>query len=154
MFSPQQFANVPPPASISNLPGFQASSQPQPQVPSPSPQPQQQHQQTESGSFANIFGQTSVPAQLPPAAAFNPAALSYPNASVSQSAVQLNYSQATAVSAASALQTYTTYPQQLQGTAVTTPISLPGMPPITVSATIPPQQYAGFASPSTEQQSG
>lgn len=151
MFSPQQFGNVPPPAPISNLPGFQASAQPQ--VPSASQQPQQQQQPTEAGSFASIFGQTSVPAQLPPVA-FNPAALSYPSASIPQSTVQLNYSQATAVSAAPALQTYTTYPQQLQGTAVTTPISLPGMPPITVSATIPPQQYTGFASPSTEQQSG
>lgn len=146
MFSPQQFGNVPPPAPISNLPGFQASAQPQ--VPSAS-----QQQPTEAGSFASIFGQTAVPAQLPPVA-FNPAALSYPSASIPQSAVQLNYSQATAASAAPALQTYTTYPQQLQGTSVTTPISLPGMPPITVSATIPPQQYTGFASPSTEQQSG
>lgn len=38
------------------------------------------------------------------------------------------------------LQTYSSFPQ-IGGTgAVQTPISLPGMPPITVSTTIPPQQ--------------
>ncbi|XP_055687560.1 Golgi reassembly-stacking protein 2 [Lutzomyia longipalpis] len=36
------------------------------------------------------------------------------------------------------LQTVSTYPQ-VAGTALTTPIALPGMPPITVSATIPAQ---------------
>lgn len=48
------------------------------------------------------------------------------------------------------VQTYSTYPQvqidQNGGTSVTTPISLPGMPPITVSTTIPStQQYDDFA---------
>lgn len=40
---------------------------------------------------------------------------------------------------APSMQTYSTYPQVQQ--QVTTPISLPGMPPITVCATIPPQQF-------------
>lgn len=43
------------------------------------------------------------------------------------------------------LQTYSTYPQVQQ--QVTTPISLPGMPPITVSATIPPHQFYMNESP-------
>uniref|UniRef100_A0A1L8DVX2 Putative golgi reassembly stacking protein grasp65 n=1 Tax=Nyssomyia neivai TaxID=330878 RepID=A0A1L8DVX2_9DIPT len=45
------------------------------------------------------------------------------------------------------LQTVSTYPQ-VGGTALTTPIALPGMPPITVSATIPAQALlSSFAAP-------
>uniref|UniRef100_A0A6B2E8I6 Putative golgi family reassembly stacking protein 2 grasp2 n=1 Tax=Phlebotomus kandelakii TaxID=1109342 RepID=A0A6B2E8I6_9DIPT len=48
------------------------------------------------------------------------------------------------------LQTVSTYPQ-VGGTALTTPIALPGMPPITVSATIPPQtlltSFSGVTTP-------
>lgn len=125
MFSPQQFTNVLPPSSISNLPGFQQS---QPQVP--------QHK-IEPGTFASIFAPATVPAQLQQQnVAFNPTAI---NAT--------GYSQTPPT-----LQTYTTYPQQLQGTSVTTPISLPGMPPITVSATIPPQhEFPSYANAAPEQ---
>lgn len=46
------------------------------------------------------------------------------------------------------ISTYQSFPQQPQQQApvgsVTTPISLPGMPPIVVSATIPPQQLEGL----------
>lgn len=121
MFSPQQFANVPPPTSISNLPGFQP--------------PQQQ-----PGTFSSIFGGLPPPPSQQPAPQSSPQPLppqSYPNVSFAQTNPS-EYAQAPSAG----LQTYGTYPQQfLQGTAVTTPISLPGMPPITVSATIPPQQY-------------
>ncbi|XP_059613169.1 Golgi reassembly-stacking protein 2 [Phlebotomus argentipes] len=52
------------------------------------------------------------------------------------------------------LQTVSTYPQV--GTALTTPIALPGMPPITVSATIPPQalfpSFSAAATPLTPPQ--
>lgn len=79
---------------------------------------------------------TSATAPAP----FNPALLSYPAASfVAPSSVQ---------QFPPPMQMYSTYPQVQGGsgggTAVTTPISLPGMPPITVSATLPPQALEGF----------
>lgn len=53
------------------------------------------------------------------------------------------------------LQTVSTYPQ-VGGQALTTPIALPGMPPITVSATIPPQalltSFSAAATPLTPPQ--
>lgn len=39
--------------------------------------------------------------------------------------------------------TFTSFPQ-VQSSSIATPISLPGMPPITVSTTIPPQQLEGM----------
>lgn len=138
MFSPQQFVNIPPPVSISNLPGFQQQQQSAPLA------------QNDSGTFSSIFGTAPAPAaaQAQPQNILQQAQpdQSYPNVSFSQSTAP-EYAQA-------GLQTYVTYPQQLlQGTAVTTPISLPGMPPITVSATIPPQQYTPFTHPSDQQTS-
>lgn len=133
MYSPQQFSSVPPPSSISNLPGFQ--------------QAQPQHPTTDPGTFASIFGPNPVPAQLPNQHAnFNPA-LNYPNTSFApQTPIIPEQSHA-----APSLQTYTTYPQQ-QGTSVTTPLTLPGLPPITVSATIPPEhQFTTFAHPAAQQ---
>lgn len=49
----------------------------------------------------------------------------------------------TAISFAPPMHTYSTYAPQVQGT-VTTPISLPGMPPITVSANIPSSTLEGI----------
>jgi hypothetical protein len=80
---------------------------------------------------------------------FNPALLTYSASQlegVSQSTIPVHQQQ---ISSYPPLQTYSSYPQVQggligTGTAVTTPISLPGMPPITVSATISPQALEGI----------
>jgi len=79
---------------------------------------------------------------------FEPGFLSYPN--YSNDYMQQQQQQQQQITSASPflppnLQTYSTYPQQQQiGTSLTTPISLPGMPPISVSTTIPSQQLEGI----------
>lgn len=120
MFSPQNFSNIPQPTPIGNFSPFMQNNTPManqynPAQPIYSPSPFSSVEQQQQPGF-------------PP------------------------------------LQTYSSYPQaQTTGTAVTTPISLPGnfflyfqcftgvtvlffsgMPPITVSATIPPQTYEGM----------
>lgn len=142
MFNPQQYDNVPPPSSISNLPGFQSIFEPrQPDVQF---QPQDQHIQQQQQHLLQHQQQQQQSQSQQQNVAFNPAALSYPNVGPPQSSVSapidptVFYSQAPVPS----LQTYSTYPQVQQ---VTTPISLPGMPPITVSTTISPQQFQNYA---------
>lgn len=67
---------------------------------------------------------------------YNSAALSYPASSFSTNNPQ--------TAPLFSPQTYSTYPQVQGVTSVTTPISLPGMPPITVSTTLPPQALEGL----------
>lgn len=88
------------------------------------------------------------------ASAFQPTSLSY-----STGPAQSQYHPQTyaAGQAPAPIQMYSTFPQQgttaidmaqapplFQPSAVTTPISLPGMPPITVNATIPPEALRGL----------
>lgn len=108
MYSPQQFISVPPPSSISNMPGY-----------------------TNNTGF--MQQQSAYTYQTTP---YDPTSLSYPPTPYGQQQMPL---QPTPFSP----QTYTSFPQ-VQSGAVTTPISLPGMPPITVSTTIPPQQLEGI----------
>lgn len=109
---------------------------------------------------------------------FQPASLSYPPSSTIdfQQQTNLQYQPLTYATEQSAppIQMYSTFPQQLpqqqqqpdpatagvplfQTSAVTTPISLPGMPPITVSATIQAEalrglQFGGGSGPAVPQQ--
>uniref|UniRef100_A0A0K8TP05 Putative golgi reassembly stacking protein 2 grasp2 n=1 Tax=Tabanus bromius TaxID=304241 RepID=A0A0K8TP05_TABBR len=115
MFSPQQFTNLPPPSSLANIPGFQ-------NIPA-----FQQGGQT--------WNQSTGMEQ------YNPAALSYPTGMYQ--ATQNIQMPSNVNLAQPPLQTYSSYPQ-VQHTSVTTPISLPGMPAITVNTTIPTQTLEGF----------
>lgn len=117
------------------------------------------------GNAPNMTAATSV------ASAFQPASLSYPAGSVDyqHQGAQSQYQPQTyaAGQAPAPIQMYSTFPQQqqqlqqqqqqqsatidlaqqpplFQTSAVTTPISLPGMPPITVNATIPPETLRGL----------
>lgn len=122
-FNPAQFANVPPPSSISNLPGFESVFEPR----SAASQDQPAQQPPVNSAFAN-------PAQLsypPPPATGAQAASGQPPNFYSQTPLSM--------------QTYSTYPQVQQ-----VPISLPGMPPITVCTTLPPSQF-GYVNTSTTQ---
>ncbi|XP_062553461.1 Golgi reassembly-stacking protein 2 [Armigeres subalbatus] len=92
------------------------------------------------------------------ASAFQPSSLSYPTGAQPQYQSQ-TYA---AGQAPAPIQMYSTFPQHqpshgnattidltqqpplFQPSAVTTPISLPGMPPITVNATIPPEALRGL----------
>lgn len=120
MYSPQQFSNVVPP---SDLPAF--------------------YTQGISSPYTSSQTQSQIPAtQLSyPASMFSSSEMNSGNTSNTSSAsVMFNqYQNIAAMSTATPpqMQTYLTYPQ-VQMTSVTTPISLPGMPPITVSTTIPP----------------
>ncbi|KXJ69951.1 hypothetical protein RP20_CCG025341 [Aedes albopictus] len=94
------------------------------------------------------------------ASAFQPASLSYPSMPATDFGVQSSQYQPQTYAAGQApapIQMYSTFPQQgstaidmaqsvplFQPSAVTTPISLPGMPPITVNATIPPEALRGL----------
>ncbi|XP_038120184.1 Golgi reassembly-stacking protein 2 [Culex quinquefasciatus] len=131
-------------------------------------------------SLASDFYQTygaSNPATAP-TNQFQPASLSYPPSSTIdfQQQTNLQYQPLTYATEQSAppIQMYSTFPQQLpqqqqqpdpaaagvplfQTSAVTTPISLPGMPPITVSATIQAEalrglQFGGGSGPAVPQQ--
>lgn len=104
MYSPQQFSNIPPPSSISNI--YQGPPQQQP------------------FSHQNVIN--------------NSAQISVGGQSQNQ-ASPLNSTAGYA--SGPQLQTYSSFPQIGGAGAVQTPISLPGMPPITVSTTIPPQQF-------------
>lgn len=111
----QQFSNVPPP---SNLPAFQ---QYQPYVHQTTNPDQSQfmiptYNATSSGYPANPFAQ-------PP---------------VTQSSQIIQPQPPGATSSYQSPPTFTSFPQ-VQSSSITTPISLPGMPPITVNTTIPPQ---------------
>lgn len=131
MYSPTQFQGGAPPATMQNfLP---------PQGPLSTAYPFEPPIESSEG------GQ-----QQPP---FNPALLSYPASAFA--APQAPPSS----TGYPPLHTYSTYPQVqgAAGTSVTTPISLPGMPPITVSATLPPQALEGLqfsATPPQQQQVG
>lgn len=118
MYSPQQFSTVPPPSSISNLAGYQMAPPQQPFV----------HQQAPFDPF-----------RQPSSTVYDPTALSY----APQEAQQQPEAQTT--DSYPPMQTYSSFPQvqigQNGAAAITTPISLPGMPPITVSTTIPPGMH-------------
>lgn len=122
-FNPQQFSNVPPPSSISNLPGFQTIFEPRSN--------DAQTLTSEQPSQPNVFGNNNSVA----AVSHTIGRSTTTNVSFDQSNL---YSQAPP-----SVQTYSTYPQVQQ---MTTPISLPGMPPITVSTSIPPAHFA-YANP-------
>lgn len=115
----QQFSNVPPP---SNLPAFQ---QYQPYV----------HQT--ANPDPNHF---MIPT-------YNATSTGYPPNPFTQPPVtQPSQIQAQPPGATSSYQsppTFTSFPQ-VQSSSIVTPISLPGMPPITVNTTIPPQQLEGM----------
>lgn len=100
---------------------------------------------------------------------FQPASLSYPPSSTIdfQQQTNLQYQPLTYATEQSAppIQMYSTFPQQpdaaaaplFQTSAVTTPISLPGMPPIQVTATIQAEalrglQFGGGGGPAVPQQ--
>jgi hypothetical protein len=74
------------------------------------------------------------PQVAPPMAQFNPT-MSY---TIPTTTVQQQYP-----NFVPPIQTYSTYPQ-VQETSVSTPISLPGMPPITVNTSIPVQALEGI----------
>lgn len=116
-------------------------------------------------SLASDFYQTygTNPAPTSAANQFQPASLSYPPSSTIdfQQQTNLQYQPLTYATEQSAppIQMYSTFPQQqqppqlpqqpdaaalFQTSAVTTPISLPGMPPITVSATIQAEALRGL----------
>lgn len=116
-------------------------------------------------SLASDFYQTygTNPAPTSVANQFQPASLSYPPSSTIdfQQQTNLQYQPLTYATEQSAppIQMYSTFPQQqqppqlpqqpdaaalFQTSAVTTPISLPGMPPITVSATIQAEALRGL----------
>lgn len=126
-----QFTNVPPPSSIANLPGFESVFE---------PRVSQQQQQTPLQQTQNVAYNASN------------TALSYSNVGPSQpysSAVNTSDDNNVAFYSQPSLQTYSTYPQVQH--QVTTPITLQGMPPITVSTTIPTQQFPGFLNQPTSQ---
>jgi hypothetical protein len=79
---------------------------------------------------------------------FNPALLSYPASALPPPAsIAPQVPTQSPIPTFPPMQTYSTYPQVQggpSGTSVTTPISLPGMPPITVSTTLPPQALEGI----------
>jgi hypothetical protein len=78
-----------------------------------------------------------IDSQVAPAVAqFNPVAMSYTMPTTTT--VQQQYPNFVPT-----IQTYSTYPQ-VQETSVSTPISLPGMPPITVNTSIPVQALEGI----------
>lgn len=119
MYSPQQFTNLPPPSSISNVPGL--SNMP-PMSAGQIPQPQ---------AWSGV-----------PTSQVNPVALSYPMTTATQ---QQQFPAPPNVSFPNhQMQTYSSYPQ-VQQMSVSTPISLPGMPSITVNTTIPTQTLEGFS---------
>lgn len=114
-------------------------------------------------SLASDFYQTYGAANqaTAPSSQFQPASLSYPPSSTIdfQQQTNLQYQPLTYATEQSAppIQMYSTFPQQqpqqqqpdaavplFQTSAVTTPISLPGMPPITVSATIQAEALRGL----------
>uniref|UniRef100_A0A1Q3FXV3 Putative golgi reassembly stacking protein grasp65 n=1 Tax=Culex tarsalis TaxID=7177 RepID=A0A1Q3FXV3_CULTA len=115
-----------------------------------------------ASDFYQTYGATN-PA-MAPTSQFQPASLSYPSASTIdfQQQTNLQYQPLTYATEQSAppIQMYSTFPQQqqqlaqpeaaaaaaplFQTSAVTTPISLPGMPPITVSATIQAEALRGL----------
>lgn len=143
-FNPNVFAsNVPPPSSLAS-------------------------------DFYHTYGANPV-APTSAANQFQPASLSYPPSSTSdfQQQTNLQYQPLTYATEQTAppIQMYSTFPQQqqqlpqqqqqpdaaalFQTSAVTTPISLPGMPPITVSATIQAEALRGLqfgGNPATAQQ--
>lgn len=106
------------------------------------------------GTAPNMTAATSV------TSAIQPTSLSYPvlgAADYQHQHVQPQYQQQTyaAGQAPAPIQMYSTFPQQQLlsqqqsatvdlTNAVTTPISLPGMPPITVNASIPPEALRGL----------
>lgn len=128
-------------------------------------------------SLASDFYQTygaNPAAPISAANQFQPASLSYPPSSTIdfQQQTNLQYQPITYATEQSAppIQMYSSFPQQqqqlpqqqqpdaaalFQTSAVTTPISLPGMPPITVSATIQAEALRGLqfgGNPATAQQ--
>lgn len=122
MYSPLQFSTVPPPSSISNLAGYQ--------IAPTSPQQPFVHPQAPFDPF-----------RQPSSTTFDPTAMSYaPQRPAAQSTTSYP-----------PMQMYSSFPQVQIGqdgaAAVTTPISLPGMPPITVSTTIPPGMHFNNATP-------
>ncbi|XP_058832578.1 Golgi reassembly-stacking protein 2 [Topomyia yanbarensis] len=108
-----------------------------------------------ASDFYQMYGNTSSTASVPMDSSFQPANLSYPSNTADH---QQHYQPQTyaAGQAPPPIQMYSTFPQQLpsdlgqqaaplfQTSAVTTPISLPGMPPITVSATIQAEALRGL----------
>lgn len=118
MYNPtQQFTNVAPPSS---LPAFQ---QYQPYV----------HQT--AAADTNHF---MIPTYNTSAYPSNP----FAQPTVTQS-TQIQPQPPGATAAYQSPPTFTSFPQ-VQSSSITTPISLPGMPPITVNTTIPPQQLEGM----------
>ncbi|XP_037039390.1 Golgi reassembly-stacking protein 2 [Bradysia coprophila] len=111
----QQFTNVPPPSS---LPAFQ----------------QYQPYQT-AGADPNHF---MIPTYNTSAYPSNP----FAQPTVTQSS-QIQPQPPGATASYQSPPTFTSFPQ-VQSSSITTPISLPGMPPITVNTTIPPQQLEGM----------
>lgn len=116
MYSPNQFTNVAP-TPLENV--DPAHPHHLSYVPM-NPYPFEPHEHPIASHKAAAENQTP--------AFYNPAMLSYP---------------ASSFPSQTPMQTYSTYPQ-VQGTSMTTPISLPGMPPITVSTTLPPQALEGL----------
>ncbi|XP_053685067.1 Golgi reassembly-stacking protein 2 [Sabethes cyaneus] len=123
---------------------------------------------TLGSNFYEIYGTAT---NAPTSTINTPASLSYPpsiiNFQQQQNAPQYQPQQYTAASQQMPppIQMYSTFPQQMtsidsvqqspplfQTSAVTTPISLPGMPPITVSATIEAEALRGLQFGNSSQQ--
>ncbi|XP_058462322.1 Golgi reassembly-stacking protein 2 [Malaya genurostris] len=114
-----------------------------------------------ASDFYQMYGNTSNTATVSACNSFQPASISYPSTDHQQHYQTQTYA---AGQAPPPIQMYSTFPQQLpadlaqqtvpmfQTSAVTTPISLPGMPPITVSATIQAEALRGLQFNSNQQQ--
>ncbi|XP_055630839.1 Golgi reassembly-stacking protein 2 [Toxorhynchites rutilus septentrionalis] len=114
-----------------------------------------------TNDFYQTYGATPNPAAVTTPTTFLPTALSYPSSNIDfhqQAQPQYPAQTYAAGQAPAPIQMYSTFPQQIspdsghqqqpsplfQTSAVTTPISLPGMPPITVSATIQAEALRGL----------
>lgn len=115
-----------------------------------------------ASDFYQTYGTAPNNTAVTSASNYQPASLSYPSSTIDfhQQAQPQYHSQTYAAGQAPPpIQMYSTFPQQLpsdptsaaqqqpqmfQTSAVTTPISLPGMPPITVSATIQAEALRGL----------
>lgn len=113
-------------------------------------------------TYANAPAMSAAATSL--ASAFQPSSLSYPTDPATDFNAHSHYQSQTyaAGQAPAPIQMYSTFPQHqpshgnataidlaeqpplFQPSAVTTPISLPGMPPITVNATLPPEALRGL----------
>lgn len=154
MYSPQVPYSSPASTTLVNMsyPPTVASSQIAPTVPTVNPNVFASSVPPPS-TLASDFYQTYGAAanQATPPQQFQPASLSYPSSTIDfQQQTNLQYQPLTYEKSAPPIQMYSTFPQQpeavplFQTSAVTTPISLPGMPPITVSATIQAEALRGL----------